>query len=147
MYVVTVLFLVAFAFGGFCLRANFRQRTVELIAAGVGGLILLLVALCGSYAPASLERILPFTPMLASASIILGKIIHDGNQPDERPTRVENIGTSMVLSVCALALIGLGMFFLGLIGASTNPVSVLLVAGIFVFFGVWGLRSAVRLAV
>jgi hypothetical protein len=35
MYVVTVLLLVAFVFGGFCLRANFRQHTVEFIAVGV----------------------------------------------------------------------------------------------------------------
>ena len=145
MYVVIVSLLVACAFGGFCLRAHFRQRTVEFVAVGVGGLMLLTVGLGWSYVPPSLVRILPFLPMVVSASIILGRIIHDGDKVDESPTRFENIGTSAVTSICAITLFGMGMFFFNLAGASSAPVSVALIAGIFVYVGVWGIRSVVRL--
>jgi hypothetical protein len=147
MFITIVLALVASAFVGYHLRTNFRQRTVELIAAGVGASMLLFIAFGSAIVPAQLLPVLPFLPLLTTASIILGRIIHDRKQVEERLSRFEAAGTSVVLSLSALFLLALGMFFLTHVGASTTPTLVAFIGGLYMFGGAMGLRSAVCLAV
>ena len=77
-----VLLLALGAIGGYNLRSYFRLRTVELVAVGASVLTILLIAYGWSHVPTYLVSVLSILPLLVSASIISGRKLCDGGEPE-----------------------------------------------------------------